>query len=61
MKEENKVPLLAIAILIVFLILITACARTNQVFILDPVKTYPEERNVAIAWPVVPITIDVIK
>ena len=55
MKDENKIPLLAIAILIVFLILITACARTNQVFILDPVKTYPEERNVLVAVPIIPV------
>ena len=61
MKEENKVPLLAIAILIVFLILITACARTNQVFILDPTITYPEEKNVLVAVPVIPVEIDVIK
>ena len=61
MKEENKIPLLAIAILIVFLILITACARTNQVFILDPVKTYPEERNVLVAVPVIPVEITIIE
>ena len=61
MKEENKVPLLAIAILIVFLILITACARTNQVFILDPVKTYPEERNVLVAVPIIPVEIKIIE
>jgi|TARA_B100001971_G_C18244396_1_gene573196 uncharacterized lipoprotein YajG len=61
MKEENKVPLLAIAILIVFLILITACARTNQVFILDPVKTYPEERNVLVAVPIIPVEITIIE
>ena len=61
MKEENKIPLLAIAILIVFLILITACARTNQVFILDPVKTYPEERNVLVAVPIIPVEITIIE
>ena len=61
MKQENKVPLLAIAILIVLLILLTTCARTNQVFILDPAKTYPEERNVLIAVPVIPVEIEVIK
>jgi len=46
------------------LLLCVACGvnvKTNQSFILDPSITYPEERNVAIAWPVVPITIDVIK
>ena len=61
MNEENKVPLLAIAILVVFLILITACARTNQVFILDPVKTYPEERNVLVAVPIIPVEITIIE
>ena len=61
MKQENKVPLLAIAILVVFLILITACARTNQVFILNPVKTYPEERNVLVAVPIIPVEIKIIE
>ena len=61
MSAENKIPLLAIAILIVFLILITACARTNQVFILDPVKTYPEERNVLVAVPIIPVEITIIE
>ena len=58
-KEDGKIPLLAI--LIIFLLLCVACVKTNEVFILEPSITYPEERNVAIAWPVVPITIDVIK
>ena len=61
MNEENKVPLLAIAILVVFLILITACARTNQVFILEPAKTYPEERNVLVAVPIIPVEITIIE
>jgi hypothetical protein len=59
LKEDGKIPLLAI--LIIFLLLCVACVKTNEVFILEPSITYPEERNVAIAWPVVPITIDVIK
>ncbi len=59
LKEGSKIPLLAI--LIIFLLLCVACVKTNEVFILEPSITYPEERNVAIAWPVVPITIDVIK
>ena len=50
-----------IKILIVFLLLCVACVKTNKTFILDPTITYPEERNVAVAWPVVPVTIEVIK
>ena len=68
MKEENKIPLLAIAILIVFLILVTACAKPdatfrlkNKTFILDPTITYPEERNVLVAVPVVPVKIEPIE
>ena len=71
MKAENKIPLLAIAILIVFLIIATACAKQdkaplkigvpknllNEVFILPTAETFPEEKNVLIAVPVVPIDI----
>ena len=71
MKEENKIPLLAIAILIVFLILVTACTKQNkaplkigvpknllnETFVLPTAKTFPEEKNVLIAVPVVPIDI----
>ena len=60
-KEENKIPLLAIAILIVFLLLCVACSNTKKTFILDPSITYPEERNVAVAVPVIPIQIDILK
>ena len=60
-KEENKIPLLAIAILIVFLLLCVACFNTKKTFILDPSITYPEERNVAVAVPVIPIQIDILK
>ena len=59
-KEENKIPLLAVAILVVFLLLCVACSNTKKTFILDPSITYPEERNVAVAWPVVPVTIEII-
>ena len=55
MKEENKVPLLAIAILVIFLLLCVACTKTNKSFILDPSITYPEERNVLMAVPVIPV------
>ena len=71
MKEENKIPLLAIAILIVFLIIATACTKQNKAplkigvpknllnesFILPTTETFPEERNVLIAIPVVPVDI----
>ena len=60
-KEENKIPLLAIAILVVFLLLCVACSNTKKTFILDPSITYPEERNVAVAVPVIPVEIEVIK
>jgi len=70
-KEENKIPLLAVAILIVFLIIATACAKQNKAplkigvpknllnesFILPTTETFPEERNVLIAIPVVPVDI----
>ena len=61
MKAENKIPLLAIAILIIFLLLCVGCAKTNKTFILDPSITYPEERNVLVAVPVIPVEIDIIE
>ncbi len=61
MREENKVPLLAIAILVIFLLLCVACTKTNKTFILDPSITYPEERNVLVAVPVIPVEIGTIK
>ena len=75
MKEDNKIPLLAIAILIVFLIIATACTKQNkapfkvgvpknllnETFILPTAETFPEEKNVLIAVPVVPIDIIPIK
>ena len=71
MNKENKIPLLAIAILIVFLIIATACTKQNKAplkigvpknllnesFILPTTETFPEERNVLIAIPVVPVDI----
>ena len=59
-KEENKIPLLAIAILVIFLLLCVACTKTNKTFILDPTITYPEERNV-VAVPVIAVEIEVLK
>ena len=61
MKEENKVALLAISILVIFLLLCVACTKTNKSFILDPSITYPEERNVLVAVPVIPVEIDTIE
>ena len=71
MNKENKIPLLAIAILIVFLIIATACTKQNKAplktgvpknllnesFILPTAETFPEEKNVLIAIPVVPVDI----
>ena len=72
MKEENKIPLLAIAILIVFLILVTACTKQNkaplkigvpknilnETFVLPTAKTFPEEKNVLMAVPIIPVEIN---
>ena len=69
MKKENKIPLLAIAILIVFLIIATACAKQdkapfkvgvpknllNEMFILPTAETFPEEKNVLMAVPIIPV------
>ena len=60
LKEENKIPILAIAILVVFLLLCVACSNTKKTFILDPAITYPEERNVAVAVPVIPVDIELL-
>ena len=75
MSTENKIPLLAIAILIVFLIIATACAKQNkaplkigvpknllnEIFILPTAETFPEEKNVLIAVPVIPVEVNTIK
>ena len=75
MKEEYKIPLLAIAILIVFLIIATACAKQNkaplkigvpknllnEIFILPTAETFPEEKNVLIAVPVIFVYVNSIK
>ena len=74
MKEDNKIPLLAIAILIVFLIIATACTKQNkaplkigvpknllnEIFILPTTETFAEERNVSVAVPVIPVEIETI-
>ena len=59
-KEENKIPLLAIAILVIFLLCV-ACTKTKKTFILDPSITYPEEKTVAVAVPVIPVDIEILK
>tara|TARA_B100002003_G_scaffold233908_1_gene247226 strand:+ start:265 stop:435 length:171 start_codon:yes stop_codon:yes gene_type:complete len=55
MNETNKILLLAVAILAN-----VACAKTNKTFVLDPAITYPEERNVAVAVPVIAVEIEVL-
>ena len=46
---------------ILILLLCVGCAKTNKTFILDPSITYPEERNVLVAEPVVPVEIEIIE
>ena len=69
--KENKIPLLAIAILIVLLILLTTCAENkrilqkigvpknllNETFTLPKAETFPSEQNVLTAVPVIPVDI----
>ena len=47
--------------LVCFLLLCISCTKTNQTFVLDTTITYPEERIVAVAWPVIPVEIDILK
>ena len=75
MKKENKIPLLAIAILIVFLIIATACTKQNkasfkvgvpknllnETFILPKAETFAEERNVEVAIPIIPVEIELLQ
>ena len=61
MNEENKIPLLAIVILISFLLFCVACSTTEKTFILDPSITYPEEKNVAVAVPIIPVDIEILE
>ena len=55
MKEDNKVPLLAIAALIVFVIVLAAC--TKQPYIQPKAVTLPEEATVSMAVPVIPVEV----
>jgi len=50
-----------IKLTILILLLCVACSNTKKTFILDPSITYPEERNVAVAVPVVPVDIEILK
>ena len=45
--------------LIAVLLLVSSCAtKPNASFILDKVYTYPEERNVLVAVPIIPVEIE---
>ena len=46
---------------ILILLLCVACSSTEKTFILDPSITYPEERNVLVAVPIIPVEIETIK
>ena len=46
---------------ILILLLCVACSNTKKTFILDPSITYPEERNVAVAVPIIPVKIEIIE
>ena len=42
--------------------MVSACAKQpNQTFILQEVYTYPEERNVLIAVPVIPVETELLQ
>ena len=55
MKEDNKVPLACIAILIVFVIILAAC--TSKSYIQPKAVTLPEEATVSMAVPVIPVEV----
>jgi len=46
---------------ILILLICVACSTTEKTFIMDPSITYPEERNVAVAVPVIPIDIEILE
>ena len=48
---------------ILLLALLSGCGSTSadKTFVLDPTITYPEERNVLVAVPIIPVEIDSIK
>ena len=47
--------------LLLLLFLCVACSTAPRTFVLDPSITYPEERNVLMAVPVIPVYIDIIE
>jgi hypothetical protein len=53
--------LLAIVIIVSFLLFCVACSTTEKTFIMDPSITYPEERNVAVAVPIIPVYIEILE
>ena len=61
LNEKNKIPLLAIVIIVSFLLFCVACSTTEKTFIMDPSITYPEERNVAVAVPIIPVYIEILE
>jgi hypothetical protein len=47
---------------LVLLLFVTGCLIVNspRTFEMPPVETLPEERNVLVAWPILPVDITVI-
>lgn len=43
------------------LVVLSSCATTNQTFVMPTAVTYPEERKVLIAVPVLPVEIDIVE
>lgn len=47
--------------MIIMLVLLGGCAKApNVTFLLDPAVTYPEERRVLQAVPVIPVDVEII-
>jgi uncharacterized lipoprotein YmbA len=47
--------------MIIMLVLLAGCAKApNVTFLLDPAVTYPEERRVLQAVPVIPVDVEII-
>ena len=47
----------------ILLLFVTGCLIITQpeTYEMPPAITYPEERNVLLAWPIVPVDIEIIK
>ncbi len=43
------------------LVVLSGCATTNQTFVMPTAITYPEERKVLMAVPVLPVEINIIE